>query len=139
MVSDAPAVETTKETATSGAIPGQKRRHGCLTAYLVVVIGGNSGVTLAYLLGGVEAHPWIPLWALAMIVLAGIFVVVSAIALLKWKKWGFWVFLVSVVALLLVNLLTGVGPLSFLGLVSIAVLYGVLNIGDENKGWPQLD
>jgi len=138
-VSDSPATVITQDTATSGAMPEQKRRHGCLTAYLVVVIVGNSAVTLAYLLGGAEAYPWIPWWALALIVFASIFIVVSAIALLKWKKWGFWVFLGSIVGIFWVNLLIGVGPLSFLGLLAVPVLYGVLHIGEKNKGWPQLD
>lgn len=31
------------------------------------------------------------------------------------------------------------GGLSILGLVGIAILYGVLQISDENKGWPQLE
>jgi hypothetical protein len=33
----------------------------------------------------------------------------------------------------------GLGVLSFVGLVGIAMLYGVLHIGKENKGWSQLE
>ena len=59
--------------------------------------------------------------------------------LLKWKKWGFWGLVASSIIVLILNISLGMGPLALLGLVSIALVYGVLQIGTESKGWPQLD
>jgi hypothetical protein len=71
---------------------------------------------------------------------AGLVNVLCAVALLRWKKWGFWGFVASAVAIFIVNLSIGLGPSSVLGgAVGVAVLYGVLQIGKENKGWPQLE
>jgi hypothetical protein len=59
---------------------------------------------------------------------------------LNGKKWGFWGFIASSIVALFVNLSIGMGiGQSLLGLVGIALLYGVLHIGKENKGWPQLE
>ena len=57
-----------------------------------------------------------------------------------WKKWGFYGFCGSAAAALVVNLSIGVGPAqSFMGLIGVGLLYAVLQIGGENKGWTQLD
>jgi hypothetical protein len=65
---------------------------------------------------------------------------VCTIALFRWKKWGFWGFCVSSVVAIVVNLSGGLGIGSYLsGLIMIGLMYGVLQIGRENKGWPQLD
>jgi hypothetical protein len=41
---------------------------------------------------------------------------------------------------IIINLALGLGIFqSAVGLIGIAVLYGVLQIGKENKGWPQLE
>ena len=40
---------------------------------------------------------------------------------------------------ILINISLGLGVLSFAGLVGIAILYGVLHIGKDNKGWSQLE
>jgi hypothetical protein len=112
----------------------QKQRHGCLTALLVVMIVANSAVALYYVFEGLAVFI-----LGAILIIGAIFNVVCVIALLKWKKWGFWGCVASSIIALCLNLYMGLGPLSFLGLIGIAVLYGVLQIGKENKGWPQLD
>ena len=121
----------------------QKQRHGCLTAWLVLMIIANSAAALMYLFGSSaikRALPGIPSWALITLAVFAIFNLVCAIALFKWKKWGFWGFLVSSVVALVVNISVGLGAgQSLAGLVGIALLYGVLHIGKENKGWPQLE
>ena len=81
-----------------------------------------------------------PSWALVVMGIGAVFNLICAIALFKWKKWAFWGFVVSSIVAFFVNLLIGIGiGQSLLGLVGIALLYGVLHIGKENKGWPQLD
>jgi hypothetical protein len=57
-----------------------------------------------------------------------------------WKKWAFYGFAVTTVLALGVNLSVGLGiGRSLIGLVGIAVLYGVLQIGEQKKGWNQLE
>ncbi|MCK5707535.1 MAG: hypothetical protein KAI43_07755 [Candidatus Aureabacteria bacterium] len=121
----------------------QKQRHGCLTALLVLMILANSATVLMYTLGAdaiKKSLPGLPSWALIVMSVFAVFNLVCAVALFKWKKWGFWGFIVSSIVALGVNISIGMGVGSSLfGLVGIAILYGVLHIGKENKGWPLLD
>ncbi len=56
------------------------------------------------------------------------------------KKWGYWGFAVSSIVAFSVNLASGLGVgQSLLGLLGLALLYGVLQIGKENAGWSQLE
>lgn len=120
-----------------------KKRHGCLTAVLVLMIVVNSATAVMYLFGSSvikQNLPGMPSWAFVVMGIFAIFNLVCAIALFKWKKWGFWGFIVSSIVALFVNLSVGLGiGQSLGGIIGIAVLYGVLHIGKENKGWPQLD
>jgi len=121
----------------------QKQRHGCLTAWLVFMIVANSAAGLLYLLGSPamkQALPGAASWAFPVMGILGLFNLVCAVALLKWRKWGFWGVVGSSAAALLVNMSMGIGiGMSVAGMVGIALLYGVLQIGGENRGWPQLD
>lgn len=122
---------------------GTKSRHGCLTAWLVVMIIANSATALIYLVGGqnIRANlPDAPSWMFPVLIVFALFNVACAIALFQWKKWGFWGFVFSSVVALIVNINAGlgIGP-SLFGLVGVALLFGVLNIGTTNKGWPQLE
>jgi hypothetical protein len=120
-----------------------KKRHGCLTAWLVLMLIGNSAGALMFLLGGEwikEGLPELPAWTFPLLAVFAVSNLVFAIALLKWKKWGFWGFAVSGFATLVVNIAGGYGiGQSLTGLIGLAVLYGVLHIGKDNKGWPQLE
>ena len=70
----------------------------------------------------------------------GQFNLVCAIALFQWKKWGFWGACGSSIVAIVVNLSIGLNPAAVvLGLLGVLLLYGVLHIGKENKGWPQLE
>jgi hypothetical protein len=121
----------------------KKSRHGCLTAWLILMVIGNAFSALSYLLGGEEVRqnlPYAPGWVLPVLIVFSLFNLVCVIALFQWKKWGFWGFCVSAAVAFVVNLIIGLGIfISFFGLFGLAVLYGVLQIGKENKGWLQLD
>lgn len=124
-------------TTTPPNLP--KSRHGCLTAYLVFMIVANSAVSLVYLLAGSNL-PQMPYWSFPVLAALGVFNVICAVALFKWKRWGFWGFVASGLCAAIVNILIGLKPASVVGgLLGIAVLYGVLHLGKGNKGWPQLD
>jgi hypothetical protein len=121
----------------------QKKRHGCLTAYLVLIIAGSSLSMFFIPLAATDPDPSIrlPVWLIALEVCFALFNIVCAWALLGWKKWGFWGLCVSNVAGFVVLLIMGelliVAVINVI--VSTGVLYWMLHIGDENKGWPQLE
>jgi hypothetical protein len=121
----------------------EKKRHGCLTAYLVVAIILNSATALLYLFGAAaikRSSPHIPDWAFLVLIALVLFNLACAIALLRWKKWGFWGLVASAAVTLGVNLRIGLGFSSaIVGLLGVILLYGILQIGKDNKGWPQLD
>ena len=121
-----------------------KNRHGCLTAYLVFMMIMNSGAALLYLFGAdlvLQGMPNMPEWSFPVLIIMSIFNLVCAVSLFRWKKWGFWGFVASGLIVIIVNHMSiGLSTASALGgIVGIAILYGVLQIGKENKGWPQLD
>ena len=120
-----------------------KRRHGCLTAWLVVMILANSASFLLYLLAQDmirEQLPQIPDWAFPVLIVGSLFNLICALALFRWKKWGFWGVCVSSIIVFVINLELGLGVAqSVFGLVGIALLYAVLHIGKEDQGWQQLE
>jgi MFS superfamily sulfate permease-like transporter len=120
-----------------------KKRHGCLTAWLVLMFVGNSAAALIYLLGieGIRQRlPNMTLGAFSLLIVMFLFNLVCVIALFKWKKWGFWGACASTIVTTVVNISTGLGIGAFWGgVISVAILYGVLQIGEENQGWTQLD
>ncbi|HEY8871541.1 MAG TPA: hypothetical protein VIM52_00810 [Stellaceae bacterium] len=133
--------DTTPYTANTP--PALKQRHGCLTAYLVFMIIANSATALMYLVGAEDIRrkiPEIPQWSFPVLIVGAILNLVFAIALLRWKKWGFWGFVATAMVLFFVNLSLGfaLGP-ALVGLLGVAILYGVLHIGKERQGWSQLD
>jgi hypothetical protein len=128
---------------TEPSVVRKKERHGCLTAYLVFAIIANSATALLYLFGAKaikRSTPTIPDWSFPVLLVLVLFNLVCAVALFRWKKWGFWGLVVSAVVTLGVNLTIGLGLSSaIIGLLGVLLLYGVLHIGKDNKGWPQLE
>lgn len=121
-----------------------KERHGCVTAWLIFMIVVNSIVALLYLLGSGMIAENLPGVSGATILISGLLSianVVFAVLLLQWKKIGFFGFAgISVVALAL-NVSSGmsVGQ-SLLGLVGVAILYGILQIKQNDKSaWENLE
>jgi len=121
----------------------QKQRHGCLTAWLVLVVAVNSLVALIYLFGSSAVASTLPAsrtWLIPVLAVLSVANVVFAIALFMWKRWGFYGFVATSAVAFVINLVIGLNVLQALfGLVGVAILYGVLQIGHENKGWPQLE
>ena len=135
-----------EETARQTTPISNKQRHGCLTAYLVVILIMNVG-TLAFYMVGKNALqsadtgvPPIPDWAFITLVALGIGNIICIGALFRWKIWGFWGIACLAVGALLVNLQLGFSLTEVVsGLSGVVILYFVLNIGRDNKGWPQLE
>lgn len=121
-----------------------KKRHGCLTAFLIVAILLNALTAFGNLAAGEaieQTLPDAPSWGLPVLALLGVVNIVSLIAIWLWKKWGFFGVMLSGFITVFVNLAIGVNVMAaVMGLIGVAVLYGVLQIGDDKtKGWTQLD
>lgn len=124
-------------------MPAQKSRHIFLTIYLILLMAGNAVFALAYLfLIPVmrETAPHFP--ALGFPVLSALHTInlLCAIGLWRWKMAAFFGYALSAFFIAAVQLIGGLGVMTALsGLASIALLYGVLQIGEANKGWSQLE
>jgi hypothetical protein len=122
---------------------GNQDLHGCLIAWLILMIIGNAGIALIYLFlsdGIVAQVPDLPVWALPVLGVMAVFNLACTIALFFLKKWAFWGLVGSSVVVLVINLTAGLGlGRSLLGLVTVAVLFAVLHIGEHRKAWPQLE
>jgi hypothetical protein len=122
-----------------------KQRHGCVTAWLIVMIIINSLFAIIYLFASDMITKYLPgNVSTRMIILLGIIGignVVFSVLLIQWKKIGFWGFIITSVAALIINLSIGLGiGQSVFGLVGIAVLYGVLQIKKDNiPAWDNLE
>ncbi len=120
-----------------------KQRHGCLTAWLVLMIVANSLTALMYLLKGDAIRQQIPNapgWLFFVLGLLCVVNLICAVALFQWKKWGFFGFVGTSAIAFVLNLAAGLSVIqALLGLVGLAILYGVLQIGKEKKAWPKLE
>ena len=123
--------------------PRMKQRHGCLTAWLILVIIVNTLGSLVYFFDSSVVASTLPsskTWAIPVIAALGVANVAFAIALFQWKRWGFYGLVLSTLIGFVVNITIGTSVVEALvNLVGLAILYGVLQIGDTNKGWPQLE
>jgi len=121
-----------------------ERRHGCLTIWLLILLLWN--LTLILTSTGCNMIQWFgdigePFgWYFPLMIALSVISIICVFALFGWKKWGFWGLLaVSVVKIILEIQAGGSGFAVLSGVaLSMLILYGVLNIGRENKGWPQL-
>jgi hypothetical protein len=122
--------------------PRQKSRHGCLTAYLILAIIVNAGVGFYYLIRAnyLSQINNVPISFFITLAILGVTNIVCAIALFRWRKWGFWGFCVTTVIGLILNIILGLGVFSIVSsMISIGIMFGILQIGQGNKGWPQLE
>lgn len=134
-----PAQNITPEQNMPPAQPVKKKRHGCLTTWLILIIIANIVITfidIGLILSDMDEYPG---WAIPVDVIIVVWVVVCAIAIFMWKKWGFYGFVGSAVIQAIVSIIVG----NYFGIaqpfIAVAFLYGVLQIGKDNKGWPQLE
>lgn len=120
-----------------------KKRHGCLTTWLILMIIGNFYSIIANLVSMKSIINFYGTSTISVLLLCllGVANILFVIALFRWKKWGFYGFAASSVLVFILNLAIGLKLWqSIAGLVGIAILYGVLQIGDQaSKGWPQLE
>ncbi len=106
----------------------------------MIVANAATAVSTPLMYGSIKrAAPDASPATIALISIAGVANIIFAIALFRWKKWGFFGFVATSVIALVTNLFLGLGiAQSLFGLVGIGILYWVLNMGGNNKGWPRL-
>jgi hypothetical protein len=124
-----------------------KKRHWLLTTYLIFSISILSIMffMLRFKVAGsaiefTHKFPNVPQWVYYALRLDILLHIVSLIALFRWKKWGFYGAVAACIVSVIINLIMDgeIGE-DLLGLLGIAILYGVLQIGGERKGWVQLE
>jgi hypothetical protein len=119
----------------------QKKRHGCLTTWLVLIIVFNAIAIIIAMPKGSPSVEDLPWWQAIIAIIFSLVNIGFAIGLFMWKKWAFWGFCASAIVSLVSNIV--MGQLVILAIVSFVVELGVLsfviNIGGENKGWDQLE
>ncbi|WP_415328942.1 hypothetical protein [Chryseobacterium sp. MMS23-Vi53] len=121
-----------------------KERHGCVTAWLVLIILGNSLTALLYLLANDRIRESAPDASPLMIYLLGLLALANAVfagMLLQWKKIGFWGFTVTGICALIINININFGIVqSLIGLVGVGVLFAILQITKDGKSaWQNLE
>jgi hypothetical protein len=122
-----------------------KQRHGCVTAWLILMIIVNSATAILYLFASEIITKNLPVDISTPMIISlgiiGIANVIFAVLLFQWKKLGFWGFTMTSIGALVINLTIGLGiGQSLFGLVGIAILYGILQIKQDNvTGWENLN
>lgn len=122
--------------------PIPSERHGCLTAWLILMIVANAVTAVMTPLSvssirqaGIAITPV----GIAVVVVCAIANIICAIALFRWQRWGFYGFIVTSAIALLNNLSSGLGlGRSISGLVGLGLLFLVLHLGGERKAWRRL-
>ncbi len=122
-----------------------KERHGCVTAWLILMLVTNSIVAIIYFFARESVTDNLPgNVSESMILLLGLLSISNvgfAILLFRWKRWAFYGFVVTSLGAFLINLDIGLGiGQSLLGLVGIAILYGILQIKKHNtSAWDHME
>jgi hypothetical protein len=122
----------------------QAARHGCLTAWLILLIVVNSLGAIVCVIQSYRMTSFYPattFWYLPVMLAAlllNVLGLVCAVALLRWKKWGFYGYLILKVIDIVGGLLLG-NALAPLGVVGVAILLGLLHMGGPNKAWYNLE
>ena len=118
------------------------RRHGCFTAFLACILIADTFAVIALpmMFSMIKkTMPNLSTGMLAALIFCALANIVFAIAIIKWKRWGFYGYIAVSVVGCIVNLSLGRGIIqAAIGLLSIALLYWVMNMGGPNKAWPHL-
>lgn len=124
---------------------GQQERHGCVTAWLILMIVANIISAISYFFLGdaivalLPSQP--PLIMLLAIGFLAIINVVFAVMLFQWKKIGFYGFVVTSILAFGLNIFMGIGiSQSLPGLLGFVLLYAIFQIKNKagKSAWENL-
>ena len=81
----------------------------------------------------------LPAWVIPGLTLGSLLKIAFALALYRHKLWGFWGFAAATIAMVGLDLVIGSPPVeSLLGLLGVAILFGILRMGGKDRLWTQL-
>ena len=119
-------------------------RHGCVTAWLILMIIANSMTALFSILGSSMVANNLPgdvsQGMIIVLGLVSIAMVYFAFMILRGKKFGFWGVVAGSLVALAINLSIGMNlGQSLIGLIGIVLLYAVLQIKKDGvSAWDNL-
>jgi len=133
-----------------------KKRHGCLTTWLVLLIILHTFTILGSVIWYFLFDPDViqmpgmpaidmPTWLIVVGGIYGVICLVVTIALFMWRKWAFWGYIGINIVYIAILILTGrpvseIVPSIITGILSMVLLFAVLQIGGvDKKGWTQLE
>jgi bacteriorhodopsin len=119
--------------------PNKKSRHGCLTAWLILIIIINVALTVITIVQVTSNPGKYYAWVMPAQIIFCVWSLVCVTALFMWKKWGFYGFFAGAFAVMILYLVTGNYVYVLTPFVSVLCLFGVLNIGGDKRGWPQME
>ena len=142
MTEDELKPDAIEEVSSDDFFSPPPQRHGCLTAWLILMLIANSALALIYLVTAQRLMNVmkISMISIIMLVILGVANTIFAIALLYWKKIGFYGFAVTTAIAFAINIGIGISPSRcIIGLAGILILYGVFQIKSEGvSGWDNL-
>jgi len=121
--------ENETKSGTSASSKSDRKRGTLLTLWLALLILANAYGTIRNIFDIISNSSVllsVPLWAIYTLTLGSVLIVISAIAILKWKKWGFYLFCSLELLGFAVNLTAGAGFFAFIGLIGLAITYLLL-------------
>lgn len=126
--------------------PEEKDRHGCVTAWLILMIIAGVVTTGLYLFMGdliQESSPEpIPKWALYAMTFIGMVNIGFAVLILQWKKIGFYGFAMMSVITFILNVFMGQDMMtSLMVFLGVLILYAILQINGRlgKSTWEYLE
>ena len=121
-----------------------KERHGCVSAWLILIIVVNSATILVNIFAHDMIAKSLHYPSKLIMIFYGAMAIINilfAAMLLKWKKWAFWGFTITGLFGAALNFYIGTGIFaSLIGLLGIPILYGILQIKkDQIAAWNNLE
>lgn len=127
-------------TLNDNSVSTLPQRHGCVTAWLILMLILNSTTALVYAFMPGKFTQTVSSNALIALVIIGIVNVICAVMLLRWKKIGFYGFAVTAVTTIIINLSIGISPIkASVGFAGFLILYVILQIKKDGvSAWSYL-
>ena len=126
------------QTSSSGQ-PAVRTTTTTVWLWIVIILNAVAGVGSLSMIGTLTDLGISPTWTIVSALLC-FGTAVGAFMILKWKKMGFYIITGCVVLNIIVALLGegNVGTTIFSAILSLAVLYYVLQYPKDNKAWDHL-
>jgi hypothetical protein len=135
--------ETNEYPIDDEPVPIDRKRHGCVTAWLVFMLIANSIISLIYLFTLVRTDQVLKISAssLTALIIVGLLNVAFAIMVLLWKKVGFYGFAITSAVAFIINISLGISLIKCtVGLIGFLILYGILQIKQDGvSAWENLE